>query len=748
MRRVLAGLGVAALLSGTAVLAPPVALADDPTPEPSTRSTAQPPEAPLSITVADLRPRAPGPGDAFEVLGTVRNLGTSTVTNISLRLRVGARIGSRGMLHEADTDRPETSTRFTLRLPGDLAPGRAARFDLRTTTKALELGLLGVYPLDLEARGNAGDGTQRLGLVPTWIPWFGTDPVKPTRVAVAWPLVDEPRVQVDGRFRDDTLATTLSAKGRLGRLTAAALAAQTADCGAPAHGPGDLTTPAPTRCDAVPVTFAVDPDLLATAQAMTTTYTLADGSKGTGGAAARQWLDLLGSDGSTGARDVLALPYADPDVTALAEESGPGFDKDLSRAALLGTAQVRSTLGVEPLTALAWPPTGPVTQDGLDGLARTGARAFVLDESAYGQPDSDPYPTPVARSRLPASSAATPLTGLVTDPYLSDLVAGQSASEVGPRLAEQRFLVETAMIAAENPNLQRTLVLAPDRRGDVVAGAAAQALRDLGRVPWLCPVRLASIAAESERCLGAELPTGSPEVTDRGPLSDRRPGGLATAYLTPIGNDRAVVDQLTDAVLSDAPAAQDQVAQITGSLRRAVARAESSAWRDDAATAQQQARLLHRHLAGLIDRITLYGGQVLLTSASGRLQASLENRLSVPIRVRVRFDDPGAAIEPTTTGLLEVTPGNAVPAVVNVNTRKSGQYVVNAVVLDRRGDPFPDVAGLAVRGAPIVVRSTGYGRLALAVTLGGAGVLFLAAGVRIVRRARGSRRSGTTEGAW
>ena len=742
--RALVSLAVSGLaLSGLAL---PLAAHADPSPAPSSQ-TAQQPEAPLSIVVRDLRPRAPRPGDALEVVGVVRNTGDVEVRDVSLRLRVGGRVDSRGMLHDADTDRPVTSARVTLRLPDPLAAHASVRFDLRTSVERLALGALGVYPLDLEARGDVGDGVQRLGLVPTWLPWFGDDPVRATRVAVVWPLLDTPRQQVDGRFRDDDLATALSGSGRLGRLAASGLGAATSDCGAAAQGPQGLVTPAPTRCDPVPVTLAVDPDLLAAAGTMAATdtpYTLADGSRGTGGDAARAWLASL-----VAARpDVLAVPYADPDVTALAAQ-GPSFDKDVGRAALLGSQQVRSTLGVDPQTALAWPPTGPVTQDGLDALARTGARSFVLDASAYGDPDGDPYPTPGARSALPVSSAGTPLTGLVSDPFLDDLVTGSAlTAEVGVRLAEQRFLVETAMIAAENPNLQRTLVLAPERRTDVVAPTALQSLRDLGRVPWLCPVRLADVAAGDEHC--PDEPAGQSERTpaDRGRLSTDRPGGLSAGYLGPVGQDRAVADQLTDAVLSDSPAARDEVAGITSQLRRALARAESSAWREDPRTADRQAAMLHRHLAGLVDKITVYGGQVLLTSTAGRLQASLENRLEVPIRVRVRFDDPGAAIEPATTGLIEVTPGNAVPAVVQVQTRKSGQYVVSAVVLDRHGTPFPEVAGLPVRSAPLVVRSTGYGRLALAVTIGGAGVLFLAAAVRLVRRARGTRRSGTTEAAW
>jgi hypothetical protein len=175
------------------------------------------------------------------------------------------------------------------------------------------------------------------------------------------------------------------------------------------------------------------------------------------------------------------------------------------------------------------------------------------------------------------------------------------------------------------------------------------------------------------------------------------------------------------------------VARMTGELRRSIARAESSAWRDDPA-GQQQSALLHRHMSDLVSRVTVRGGQVLLTSASGRLQASLENRLDVPIRVRLRFGDNGAAIDSVSTGIIEVLPRSAVPAAVSVTTHKSGQFLVKAVVIDRAGEPFPRRG--EARFASITVRSTGYGRLAIAVTLGGAGVLFLAAGVRIVRRAR------------
>ena len=65
---------------------------------------------------------------------------------------------------------------------------------------------------------------------------------------------------------------------------------------------------------------------------------------------------------------------------------------------------------------------------------------------------------------------------------------------------------------------------------------------------------------------------------------------------------------------------------------------------------------------------------------------------------------------------------------VRVEARVSGQFVVRATLLDRSGEPFGEPVEL-------VARSTRYGRLALAVTGVAAGVLLVAVGVRLARRA-------------
>jgi hypothetical protein len=722
MRRAAAALLVTAVtgLSGLTVATA------DPTPTPSGG-----PEAPLQVVVRQLLPRAPQAHDAVEVSGYLRNTGPTTISQVSLRLRVGNRITTRGDLHDADTDRPITFPRVTGHPTlTTLAPGEIAPFDVRTTVDALGISRIGDYPVDIEARGDTGDGSvESLGLAPTWIPFF-VDTPNPVRVAVVWPLVDRPRQGTDSTLLDDGLAASLAPSGRLGQLLAAARGAETRDCGSAARGPDGKAAPTPVRCDPVPITYAVDPDLLVAAHTMASRYQVQQGTQtgktvdGTGTAAATAWLSSL-KEGVT-AGSLLALPFADPDVTPLSRTAGGR--EDLARATLLGRSTVADVLGTEPLDGIAYPPPGTVSKSALDTFAHAGTQTFVLDASAFGQPDSDPFPTPSARTVLATSDTAATLDGLVPDEVLSDLVNGASSSAYGARLAEQRFLAETAIIAAEAPGrTSRTLLIAPERRGSASVVAATEALRDLGRVPWLCPVSLAAVAGQVEQCPGSTDPSAA---ETREALRTDPAGQLSQAYLAGVAADRDVVGQLTDAVLSDKqdPAVRTAVAATKERLRRAVARAESSAWRGDPAAAQASAGLLHTEVTRLTDKLVVRGGRALLTSDKGTLQVSIENTLDVPVDVRVRFSSNTATLPAAVTGLVEVTPGHAVQAGVKAEAQRSGQFVVFAQIVDRNGKPFGPKA-------EVIVRSTRFGRLALAVTAGGFGVLLVAAGVRIVRRA-------------
>ncbi|HUR51132.1 MAG TPA: DUF6049 family protein [Mycobacteriales bacterium] len=706
MRRLLPVAGLLAALVGA-----PATAAPSPSPAPE-------PEDPIRVVVTQILPRAPQRDGAVEVTGQLRNAGSVRVTDLRVRLQVGDQIGSHSELQAAEVDRPPTTNRaFAEPVLKALDPGQTTGFSVRTTVRALGLARLGVYPLDVVARGNAGDGIDSLGLAPTWLPYFDGFTPRPTRVAVAWPLVDVPQLRPDGSLVDGgALARSLSGTGRLGRLLAQARAAQVPSCErAPVTRDG-TSGPPTTRCDPVAVTFAVDPELLEAAQVL-------GGGAGDGAATARAWLADLRGAGLDGR--VVALPYADPDVGALSRV--PRGKDDIATASALGRQVVTDVLGVRPETGVAWPPAGPVAAEAADALALSGARAFLLDASAYDDDGRRPDVTPGTHAVFTTSATGAELAGLVIDPELSAQLV--SSSPYGARVTEQRFLAETAVIAAEKPSVSRTLVIAPPRRA-TVSTAAGEELRDLGRVPWLCPVSLAAVMAATETCARESGPPAAP--AERGELRSDASEELSQSYLRTVEVDRDRGTQLTDAVLSPAPALRSEVAALKGRLRRAVARAQSSAGRDQPLITRRSGNELHAEVRRLTAQVVVRGGRSLLTSSKGTLSVSLENTLSLPVQVRVRFTSKTATLTNAETGLVTVQPGHAVQASVRAQAQRSGQFVVFARILDRDGVPFgPE--------SEIIVRSTRFGRLALAVTLAALTVLLAAAGYRIVRRVRAAR---------
>jgi hypothetical protein len=123
---------------------------------------------------------------------------------------------------------------------------------------------------------------------------------------------------------------------------------------------------------------------------------------------------------------------------------------------------------------------------------------------------------------------------------------------------------------------------------------------------------------------------------------------------------------------------------------------------------------------------------VLLTSATGDIQVNVDNRLDVPVKLRVRFEARTLGLETTPSRLVEVPALTTVPVQIRAQAQRTGEFFVDAQLEDRNGGAF---------GEPTVInlRSTGYGRVALSLTLGAALVLLVAAAVRVARRALRSR---------
>lgn len=731
------------------------------------------PDAPVAVLVETLTPRAPsGADEPFAVTGTLTNCGTEAIDRLEVRLVVGRKIDSRSGLAQA-TARPVLGQRAVeTGTPEreELAPGASTPFAVRVEVGDLALGRQnGVFPLAVQARAVPGRSRSRqsVGVASTFVPWFPDGPIAPTRVAWLLPLVDAPHRGPDGVLLDqrieDSLGTTAGsdgeqATGRLARVLAAAREGSEGACdppvepavpvepalAAPLPDPGPLPDPAPTtpvpepcRGDPVPLTYAVDPDLLTTVQALAGPHrVLEDGEvvEHPPSQAAAQWLGSVREAATEG--DVLALPYADPDVIALSRpESGVRDDVDLLRK--LGQSEARRVLEVEELlTSIAFPPPGPIggALDTLVSESPGGAPpAIVLSDESAEQATGGR--TPGARTTL--SSTTGPVTALIVDPALSALVEPdpEDPSWQGARLAEQRWIAESAVLAAERPSESRTFLVAPRRRADLLPAVAAPVIADTGRLPWLCPVDLAAVAVGTEGCavLPDEQDPGTSEDRDPPVPTDRATSTLSPAVVQALADVRRRSDQLTDEVLL--PGSEEAKATKTR-LLQARGRAASSAWRDAPAPGRRMLALLRDEVDALRDQVRLLSEPVTLTGSAGTMRLTVENTLDQPVRIGVRLDDTSEArLSSGETGVREIPANSAVQLPVRVEARTSGRFVARARLVDVSGDPFGPPVELAVR-------STQYGRVALGITGVAAAVLLVAAGARITRRALSRSRSG------
>jgi hypothetical protein len=720
--------------------------ADDPSAGPSASPSPSPnpnDDAPAQILVTKLEPRAPmDPDEFFQVRGLIVNRGSEPLHQLTVRLRRGERLSTRGELATADTDLPATTIRVG-RTPvraaeQDLAPGASTSFDIRIRVSQLRLGAdaasIGVYPLRAEARAEFGTtgSVDTVGSLLTFIPWFPDGPPHGhIRIAWLWPLVDQPRRGPREVMLDNSLATSFSRGGRLDRLLRSAADGQKGGCDLPADTPETLKPrprTVPCRGDSVPITYAVDPDLLFTADALTRPYQLADGSKTKridNTAPATSWLGEL--KGAVAQGDVLSLPFADPDAVALtAPVTGLADEVPLLREQ--GKKETTQVLGRPAMTSVVWPPSGRLTRRAVESLTSGGATALVVDPVALPAPESEPSVTPDTDvGQLPTNTGQPSV--LAVDSTLSALLTPAYADYPGDRIVEQRWLAETAMISAEEPSVSRTILVAPARRADLHTAVAAEAIRDSGRLPWLCPVSLASVAASTDACSGEVRTeaTAVPAVE----LEPPHPGDsfLSTGFLSRVRSLRGLSTQFTDEVLAE-PTSSDAVGT-TGRLLRARARTESSAWREDAAGGEEVLQLLKDDIGDLRGKVHLQvgSGTVTLTSSSGTISVNVVNELQQPVRVGVVLDAGNRArLSVRDTPVTTVPPEHATQISLKVTAQTSGQFPVTAQLIDHDGKPFGNPARL-------VVRSTQYGRVALAVTGIGAGVLLVAAGIRIVRRA-------------
>jgi hypothetical protein len=678
----------------------------------ATAATAQPPAGapPVSLAITSVSPGYAMPGETVTVSGTITNVSAQAMPGLSIQLRSsGTPLGNRNDLQEyADgtllADQPVPGAATTLSRP--LAPRATAAWSVELPVSSVPMTVFGVYPLAAQAE-NAS--LTPLTVSRTFLPfWPGTkaqDP-KAEQIAWIWPLIDQPRQAVCPGLLDNGLAGSLASGGRLSGLL---------DAGARFASIARLT-------------WAIDPALLASVNTMTRPYTVGDG--GCGGVArpasqaAASWLTELRS--ATAGEPVFVTPYADADIAALTRS---GMNADLTRAFGEGRAVASNLLSrgfsasapasSTDLTGMAWPADGIANYAVLENLASDGISTVVLGSSTMPPSPQQDY-TPSAQTTA-ADGTGAPMTVLLSDDTITQIIASASSpsdSRATAFAVEQRYLAETAMIAAEQPNLARSVVVAPPRRWDPPAGLASDLLEETVSAPWLQPVTLSQLAA-------AKDPSG--QVTREPPRAHSR-AELSRALLSQAHQlDQQArllmsVEQHPDPALGDAAAA-----------------VESSAWRGGGSAGQQGAAVANQisaYLASQESKLAIIGvSRVTLGGLKGTVPVSISNGLGYAVNVKLQAD-PGTGIKVAGPAhAVVVPPGQQEIVKLAVTASTVGSTTLRLRLLNPQGVPFP-------AQTTMTIQATNYGTLALAIIAGALAVLVLTAGAAGFRRGRRRRHGG------
>jgi hypothetical protein len=669
---------------------------------------------PVSLAIISISPDWIMPGKPVTVRGSVTNTSHAPITGLTVRLRSShAAFSNRGGLQVyADgttvfADSPVTGA--VTSIPGTLAPHATAPWSIRLRAGQLGLTAFGVYPLAAEADNAAGAAlvTDR-----TFLPfWPGKRALNPVRQHVGWiwPLISPPQQSVCHGLRTNQLAGSLGAGGRLSGLLAVGRAYT-----ASAH-----------------LTWAIDPAPLASAQTMAGPYKFGGTalcghpSRRPASQAARDWLTGLKS--ATAGQPVFATPYADVDVAALSHR---GLNDDLASAFAVGRATASKILGRSfspshggagdsaQLARLAWPADGIANYGVLNSLAvKGGIRTVVLDSSTMPPSPSQNF-TPSAVTTTP-TGVGPRMHVLLADDTITQILrtADHGSGPAGTIFAvAQRFLAETAMIAAERPAVQRSIVIAPPRYWDPPPGLASKLLAGTVTAPWLKPVSLARLASADSGA--GQVHRQLLHVTSKDEL---RPSLLA-------GIRRL---DSSAALLQSIRVRPDQT------VRDAIIAVESSAWRGSGARAREAGVLLGRisgYLSGQENSVVIIGpGRVTLGGLSGTLPVSISNGLPYAVKVRLAVAPPGDRRITVSLPRRDVTveAGAEVTLKLHVRAATVGSTTFQLRLVTPQGVPLPG------RPVALTVQATHFGTLALVIIGAALGVFVLTSVRRALKRGHG-----------
>ncbi|MGW1427657.1 DUF6049 family protein [Streptomyces sp. NPDC002431] len=671
----------AALVTGApliaALLAGPTASA---TPAGSTTKTPTGSRT-VDVSLDTLAPSAPVKGDTLTISGTLTNRGKDTVTDAEVDLRVGPRL-----LGRTEIDNTAGRTGFTF--GADPAPlggaytvkiaklraGISQDFTLSVPVGKLGLGDDGVYQLGVSLSGQTSRAPyqQVLGIERTFLPWQEEERDSRTKLTYLWPLIASAHVTAETGtddqqtpvFSDDGLADELAPGGRLEQMVSLG--------------------------SELPVTWVIDPDLLASVDAMTGNYRVKAGDTtvpGTNQAVAKKWLTALEAAVADG--KVVALPFADPDLASIAHRAKnvSGTLSHLQTATEVAGTTVQTILHVKPSTDFAWPVDGAVDPSIVDVATSAGAHKVIARSDNLRETDNLPY-TPTA-----ARPIGNGTTAVVADARLSTAFQGDMAKAGKSTLAVQKFLAQTLALTAQDTDEERSIVVAPQRTPSVAqAQSMARALQALGDERWTQPLGLVD-AADATPDAGA---------TTRVPRASQYPKKLRRQELP----TQAFQDiKSTQTSLNNFQVILTQPERVVTPFGNALNRSMSTSWRGRPLEAQLYRDSVRGYLQDLVNEVQLISkSDVTLSGRSATIPVTVQNRLlqgvdGLVLRLRsenatrLRLNDDGAVAEQP----IRIGPGHSQSVKFDAAANVNGQVQMTAQLYTEDGTPYGSAMTFTVK---------------------------------------------------
>ncbi|MFD0340990.1 DUF6049 family protein [Streptomyces sp. NPDC127117] len=626
----------------------------------------------VDVALNTLAPSAPAKGDTLTVSGTVTNRGKETITQAVVDLRVGPKLGSRSEIDNAakrtgyvlGSDPAPIGGKYTVKF-GKLASGISQDFTLSVPVGKLELGDDGVYQLGVSLTGQTSRAqyNQVLGIERTFLPWQEEQRDSRTKVTYLWPLiasahvtaetgVDDQRTPV---FADDDLAAELAPGGRLEQLVSLG--------------------------SRLPVTWVIDPDLLASVDAMTGNYRVKSGDTtvaGTNQAVAKQWLTSLEAAVSDG--KVVALPFADPDLASIAHrgKNVSGTLSHLQTATEVAGMTVQTILHVKPSTDFAWPVDGAIDPSVVDVATSAGAHKVIARSDSLQETGGLAY-TPTAARPIGGGT-----TAVVADARLSTAFQGDMSKAGKSTLAVQKFLALTLALTQQDTETERSIVVAPQRMPTVAqAQSMARALHGLDDGRWTQPLGLVEAA-------GAKPDA---DATTSVPGTSQYPRKLRSQELP----TQAFQDiKSTQVSLNNFQVILTQPERVVTPFGNALNRSMSTSWRGRPLEAQQYRDSVRGYLQDLVGEVQLISkSDVTLSGRSATIPVTVQNRLLQGVdhlvlrlksenATRLKLNDGGAVAEQP----IRIGPGHSQSVKFDAAANVNGQVQMTAQLYTEDGTPY------------------------------------------------------------